>query len=69
MAHTILRLSINMFLFLIAGGYDGNSRQCLSSVEVYNPDQVSIKWTLERLALSLTKGLSKKTLLFQNLMC
>ena len=26
-------------LIYAVGGYDGNSRQCLSSVEVYNPDQ------------------------------
>ena len=26
-------------LIYAVGGYDGNSRQCLASVEVYNPDQ------------------------------
>ena len=26
-------------LIFAVGGYDGNSRQCLASVEVYNPDQ------------------------------
>ena len=26
-------------LIYAVGGYDGNSRQCLSSVEVYSPDQ------------------------------
>ena len=28
-------------LIYSVGGYDGNSRHCLSSVEVYNPEQVS----------------------------
>ena len=26
-------------LIFAVGGYDGNSRQCLASVEVYNPEQ------------------------------
>ena len=29
-------------LIYAVGGYDGNSRQCLASVEVYNPDQGNI---------------------------
>ena len=28
-------------LIYSVGGYDGNSRHCLSSVEVYNPEQVT----------------------------
>ena len=29
---------LNGFIYAV-GGYDGNSRQCLSSVEAYDPDK------------------------------